>query len=573
MKAGHVHASAPRRQGGASRGPADSRSTPSKSWAWQTSLRTTPGTIQRRASCPCGGSCPRCQGSKHAGDALQGKLRIGAINEPAEREADRVADAVMRMPDAGLAGAAADVHAEATGEFQRKESGAASLPASLAFEGGLGSLGSGAPLPASERDFFEPRFGRSFAYVRVHTDDEASHAAQAIGARAFTLGNSIVMGEGAYAPGTHAGRTLLGHELTHVVQQEAGELIVRRQTISPDCRGHEDVLRDAWAEGLRLTVQTIESLNTALFSIGMADGTVPSYLAQPISNAFGDVGLTAGFSRLPDLIRRYETIRNGFQSGRTLRCDISTVPVDQSECDRYAAFVIPGNSTDIFICPSFFESHMDTASRGTTLLHEMAHSALGIAHRGGVIQSFDCGTPIGLEYDDAKRNAYAYDILANCLHGSGTQATDVTVRRPAPARASARGRADSRWSISAAAGADITPGAERLAAALGGQVSLRTGEFVVFNPVIGLNLLYLPSSGAPIRRTWLRRPPISACAFSGRLRVFISTSRQADMRGSTLIQGTIRRHSSPAARPPPPVWGGAGKGWNWARRRAPSFPS
>jgi len=216
---------------------------------------------------------------------------------------------------------------------------------------------------------------------------------------------------------------------------------------------------------------------------------------------------------------------------------------------------------------------MDTASRGTTLLHEMAHSALGIAHRGGVIQSFDCGTPIGLEYDDAKRNAYAYDILANCLHGSGTQATDVTVRRPAPARASARGRADSRWSISAAAGADITPGAERLAAALGGQVSLRTGEFVVFNPVIGLNLLYLPSSGAPIRRTWLRRPPISACAFSGRLRVFISTSRQADMRGSTLIQGTIRRHSSPAARPPPPVWGGAGKGWNWARRRAPSFPS
>jgi len=54
--------------------------------------------------------------------------------------------------------------------------------------------------------------------------------------------------------------------------------------------------------------------------------------------------------------------------------------------------------------------------------------------------------------------------------------------------------ADRRWSISAGAGADVTPDAQRLAAALGGRVSLRTGEFVVFNPTIGFNLLYLPAS-------------------------------------------------------------------------------
>jgi hypothetical protein len=56
--------------------------------------------------------------------------------------------------------------------------------------------------------------------------------------------------------------------------------------------------------------------------------------------------------------------------------------------------------------------------------------------------------------------------------------------------------ADKRWSISAAAGADVTPNAQRFGAALGGRVSLRTGELVVFNPQIGLNLLYLPSSDA-----------------------------------------------------------------------------
>jgi hypothetical protein len=49
--------------------------------------------------------------------------------------------------------------------------------------------------------------------------------------------------------------------------------------------------------------------------------------------------------------------------------------------------------------------------------------------------------------------------------------------------------------LSGAAGGGVTAGAPRLAARLGGQVSLRTGEYLVFNPVIGFNLLYL-SPGA-----------------------------------------------------------------------------
>jgi hypothetical protein len=79
--------------------------------------------------------------------------------------------------------------------------------------------GPGAPLDASTRAFMEPRFGHSFADVRVHSGTQAARSADAVGARAYAVGRDVVFGAGQYAPGTHEGRRLLAHELTHVVQQ------------------------------------------------------------------------------------------------------------------------------------------------------------------------------------------------------------------------------------------------------------------------------------------------------------------------------------------------------------------
>jgi hypothetical protein len=70
------------------------------------------------------------------------------------------------------------------------------------------------------RAFFEPRFGHDFGDVRIHTGAAATRAADAIHARAFTLGRDIAFGHGEYAPGTSAGRRLMAHELAHVVQQQ-----------------------------------------------------------------------------------------------------------------------------------------------------------------------------------------------------------------------------------------------------------------------------------------------------------------------------------------------------------------
>lgn len=77
----------------------------------------------------------------------------------------------------------------------------------------------GQPLDGGTRAFMEPRFGHDFSGVRVHTDERAAQSARAVNALAYAVGRDIVFGSGQYQPGTMGGKSLLAHELTHVVQQ------------------------------------------------------------------------------------------------------------------------------------------------------------------------------------------------------------------------------------------------------------------------------------------------------------------------------------------------------------------
>lgn len=162
----------------------------------------------------------------------QAKLTVGPPGDAYEREADQVADAVMRMPEPE--GRVQRVCAECEDEMQRqpnpdeeeeKKLQTKEMPGRIPevtpdLETRISALrGSGQPLPSSERAFFEPRFGQDFGDVRVHSGPEAADLAQRVQARAFTLGSSVVLGKGEDRPGTEAGRRLLAHELTHVVQQ------------------------------------------------------------------------------------------------------------------------------------------------------------------------------------------------------------------------------------------------------------------------------------------------------------------------------------------------------------------
>jgi len=188
--------------------------------------------------------------------ALQAKLRIGQLGDVYEQEADRVADAVMRMPEMQR-----QVEEEEEEEIlqtkplvdqiiplvQRQVEEEEMLQAnsmedstsevSHGLESQINAIkGGGRPLGESERGFFEPRFGvdfSDFSQVRVHTDTRAAEAARAVNARAFTLGRDVVFGAKHYTPGTSHGQKLLAHELSHVMQQEidgSNKLIQREQS-------------------------------------------------------------------------------------------------------------------------------------------------------------------------------------------------------------------------------------------------------------------------------------------------------------------------------------------------------
>jgi Domain of unknown function (DUF4157) len=80
----------------------------------------------------------------------------------------------------------------------------------------------GRPLEPAARAQMEARFGHDFSQVRVHTDAMAAESARAVSAAAYTVGRNVVFAGGRYRPDTAEGRSLVAHELAHVVQQGCG---------------------------------------------------------------------------------------------------------------------------------------------------------------------------------------------------------------------------------------------------------------------------------------------------------------------------------------------------------------
>ncbi len=97
----------------------------------------------------------------------------------------------------------------------RAQGNAQPLPDGI-LRGGAG----GRPLPESVRQKMESFFKTDFSDVRVHVGTEAP----SIGALAFTLGSNLYFAPGQYNPDSPQGQQLLGHELTHVVQQRSGRV-------------------------------------------------------------------------------------------------------------------------------------------------------------------------------------------------------------------------------------------------------------------------------------------------------------------------------------------------------------
>lgn len=193
-------------------------------------------------------------GTSVATSKIQPKLKIGEPNDKYEREADRVADQVMGMPDSsvnktgssteiiqslsqnsGVSNQVQRLCAECQEEELLQSKEATESNTSTVQPSGIQDhlvAGKGQPLPRGVRAFFEPRFGMVFNEVRIHTDRHAHSLARSVNAKAFTLGKNIVFNRGEYQPESYQGKQLIAHELTHFAQQNnLTENVVQTQLI------------------------------------------------------------------------------------------------------------------------------------------------------------------------------------------------------------------------------------------------------------------------------------------------------------------------------------------------------
>ncbi|WP_214628594.1 DUF4157 domain-containing protein [Paenibacillus agaridevorans] len=128
--------------------------------------------------------------------------------------------AIQRRKDGSPTGQLARLQASAGNQavLQRlkdesKELHAASPSSSSPSGGGKG-------MPEDLQAKMEQSFGADFSNVRIHVGSQASQ----VGALAYTQGSDIHFAPGQYKPDSRDGQQLLGHELSHVIQQREGRV-------------------------------------------------------------------------------------------------------------------------------------------------------------------------------------------------------------------------------------------------------------------------------------------------------------------------------------------------------------
>jgi len=208
-------------------------------------------------------------GTHFRAQPFQAKLAVGRVDDPLEREADRVAAAVAAgrpvgaitvAPSFGVQRECAECEEEKNKALRRKcashvAEGAAHAPASVDRV----VAGPGKPLEPALRQDMEGHFHHDFGRVRVHTDAEAADSARQVNARAYAVGPHVVFAADEFSPATVEGRQLLAHELTHVVQQGGGAATVQRQPKSKADQEREAAIEKARMEGVLCTSAQAET--------------------------------------------------------------------------------------------------------------------------------------------------------------------------------------------------------------------------------------------------------------------------------------------------------------------------
>jgi hypothetical protein len=156
--------------------------------------------------------------------------------------------------------------------------------------------GRGQGLDEDTRSTMEQSLGHDLSDVRVHTDGDAHDLNEAVGARAFTAGSDVFFKSGTYDPSSSSGRELLGHELTHVVQQRSGMSGLGAGEVSHPSDPAE---QHAEAVGKQIASGEHAAASTAAAPAGVARQEEPEEEESPMQMAF-DAGIARAEEELEE---------------------------------------------------------------------------------------------------------------------------------------------------------------------------------------------------------------------------------------------------------------------------------
>lgn len=229
---------------------------------------------------------------------FQPKLTVNAPGDFYEKEADKVADAVVngqfpvqRKCDACVKEEKEKVQRKPLiadiSHLQRAGSQYANNIDERTETAINQSRGGGSVLSTKTQSDMDNSFGTDFSKVRIHTDARAAQLNQSINARAFTTGSDIFFNEGEFSPGTESGRHLLAHELTHVVQQGSNKSQVQKSDKPSDwCFQFLELLDFETKYG---KIGVLLRYNSFSLGLIMENKLVP--LNHNIPSTFGDVDM------------------------------------------------------------------------------------------------------------------------------------------------------------------------------------------------------------------------------------------------------------------------------------------
>ncbi len=357
--------------------------TPRKTAPARTAFLFSSDSGRNHYACACGGGCPRCQNKL----PIQTKLAVSQPGDAYEREADRVAEQVMRMPASTIQRTCASCTAGGTtcpkcaaeekSLVQRKTTPASSESGPSVSENVLNDLGPGQPLDAATRNFFEPRFGRDLGDVRVHTDEKAAESARDVNALAYTVANDIVFGRGQSAAGD-TGKKLLAHELTHVVQQARtisrsfdasvaapAAQLMRTISYDADCSDHQEEVEGNVSRAQASAARWARAAVTAL----ARPEDVGSLLRRHFNIAATDS------AAVTQIRSAFEAIVGHLKSDAfTYHCRPESDPDCALPDGPYAGFATAGGFNINFCDPYPYQNFFGHKDLIDTLLHEAAHA-------------------------------------------------------------------------------------------------------------------------------------------------------------------------------------------------------